>query len=330
MRECTRSTRNHGGDVVEIDEIPTEWSPLTCQVLRSAGWYPGRAVPVDGWRRALEESHGLHMHEAAASFLAEFGGLATDTWTPGPVMPQSTFRFDPCVAAAQLSQAAGAGLCPIGQADSGASYLGMAVDGSVHVGDTSGSELLASGAHAALERLVMDRLTEAPLPFVPAGDHLELPAEFEATTGPDGVRRWSPATERVLRSAGWRPGRSVSVDNWEKVLREADDGYVMHEAARRFLAEFGGLEVFEKGPGVNAGRASFRLDPALAKWDYEIIESLGEEVEVSLYPLGDLWQGNFYLAMAENGTVYFGMDDAEWLAQSPDEALDRLIRGIRG
>jgi hypothetical protein len=65
-------------------------------------------------------------------------------------------------------------------------------------------------------------------------------------------QRWSAETDRVLRRAGWYPGRSVCTAEWENTLRE-HGGFEMHEAARRFLAEFGGLESTERGPG-KAGR----------------------------------------------------------------------------
>ncbi|MEU1871962.1 SUKH-3 domain-containing protein [Streptomyces sp. NPDC019793] len=322
-------------------EVPVEWSPLTGQVLRCAGWHPGRSVPLDKYEHPLREFGGFEMHDEARRFLAEFSGLATDTWTPGPVMPQSTFRFEPCDIDAgpeewrgiretfrRMNESAGAHLYPIGRVDEGASWLGVAPDGSVYVGSDS-AELLARGGYEALEKLVLERRTEAPLPYVLVGDHLELPPDFGATHGSDGVPRWSPETERVLRLAGWYPGRTVSVESWEREMQEADDGYVMHDAVRRFLAEFGGLEVSQRGPGVNAARSPFRIDPSSAKWDFEIIDALSEDAEVYLYPVGELSQGNSYLVMAESGAFYLGMDDVELLADTADAALDKLVRGIR-
>ncbi|MFC8565518.1 SUKH-3 domain-containing protein [Streptomyces sp. NPDC057245] len=326
---------------MKSDDIPAEWSPLTYRVLRSSGWYPGRTVPIERYEKPLREFGGLEMHEEGRRFLSEFAGLSTIAWTPGPLMPQSPFRLDPCdvntdregvvqirEALLRMSESVGTPLYPVGRVDEGRSYLGMAADGSVYVGNGD-AELLARGAYEVLEVLSVERRTDAPLPFVVVGDHLELPSDFVATQGPDGVPRWSPETERVLRLAGWQPGRTVSTDSWERAMREADEGYVMHEAARLFLSEFGGLEVWEKGPGVNAARSPFRIDPLLAKWDFEIIESLSEDAEVQLYPVGDCSQGNFYLTVAEEGTVYLGMDDVELLAGTTDEALDKLVRGIR-
>ncbi|TLS45926.1 hypothetical protein FE633_12270 [Streptomyces montanus] len=314
------------------DELRPVWSALTYRVLRSAAWHPDRSVPIGDWESALREHGGFEIHDAARRFLTEFGGLKTDEWTPGPVMPQSPFRFDPRVAEgegdtfAKLSQQAGTYLYPIGHADSGNSYLGMAANGAVYIGKDS-VELLADTAYEAMEKLVMERRTDAPLPFVPAGDHLVLPHHPEHDLSAEIGARWSAETDRVLRLAGWHPGRSVSTEEWQRVLHEEDEGFEMHDAARRFLAEFGGLEINQQGPGRTMGRSPFRLDPLVAKWDFEIIDVQSEEVGTYLYPIGDASHGNFYLTMDANGAVYHGMDYVYLLADTGDKALEKLIEG---
>ncbi|SFD44058.1 SUKH-3 domain-containing protein [Streptomyces aidingensis] len=313
------------------------WSALTLRVMRSTGWYPERSVPVTRWEEPVRAELGLGMHDAVRRFLTEFGGLSTDEWTPGPIMPQSPFRLDPRVAVAdreafaRFKESAGARLYPLGHADSGASRLGMSEDGAVWIGTgDGGAQLLADTGVLALEKLVMERHTDAPLPFVLAGDHLEFPGE----TVPVGARagsgaRWSAEADWMLRRSGWFPGRSVSTAQWEQVLRENDEGFEANEAARRFLTEFGGLELNTKGPGRTMARSPVRLDPLVAKLDFEIFDFLSEEAGTYLYPIGDAVQANQYLGMAENGAVYFGMDVVELLADTADEALDKLIRGIR-
>ncbi|MCM2427774.1 SUKH-3 domain-containing protein [Streptomyces sp. RKAG337] len=314
---------------------PAGWSDLTYHVMRCTGWHPGRSVPVDIKERALRERGGwFEIHDAARRFLAEFGWLGTDTWTPGPTMPQSPFRFDPGLAEgeretfARLSEQAGTYLYPIGHADSGDNYLGMAADGAVYIGKDS-VERLADTAHAAIEILVMERQTDAPLPFVLAGDHLVLPHTAEHDLSAEIGTRWSAETDRVLRLAGWYPGRSVPTADWERILHEADEDFEMHEAARRFLTEFGGLAINVNGPGRAAGRSPFGLDPLVATWDYEIFDVLSEEAGTYLYPIGDASRGNFYLGMAADGAVYAGKDNVSLLADTPDGALENLIVGIR-
>lgn len=64
----------------------------------------------------------------------------------------------------------------------------------------------------------------------------------------------------MLRAAGWYPGRKVDVGSWAAEF--AARGIVMHDAARRFLEGFGGLNVEIGGPGISCAREPFELDPA--------------------------------------------------------------------
>lgn len=317
---------------------PAGWSELTSRVLRWAAWYPERAVPVDRWEAELHR-HGLGLHEAARRFLGEFGGLGTDDWTPGPVVPRTPFRFDPAAAGADRERfarfraAAGVELSPLGVADAGAALLGMAPDGTVYLGAEQ-AERFARTGHEAVEKLVAGPRTGAAQDPVRGGSAPAAPAGSAAPAAPDlaGLvpdgARWSAQTDRVLREAGWYPGREVATDDWERALHEADEGFVVHEAARRFLGEFGGLDVQVDGPGRTMSRSPFRLDPLVARWDFEIIDVQSEEMGARLCPVGDTDRGNAYLTMAPDGAVYLGMDYPRKLAASGDQALTKLVEGI--
>ncbi|MGP3926320.1 SUKH-3 domain-containing protein [Streptomyces sp. 8N616] len=315
------------------DELGQRWPTLTDRVLRKAGWYPGRSVPTATWESILRERGGFEFHEAARRFLSEFGGLVTHGWPPGPVTAQSPFRLDPLTAEwdnetfAGLSEAAGTYLCPVGQADSGGSYVGVAANGAVYIGKEN-VELLANTADKALEKLVESRRTTASVPCLPAG-----PQPVQSHGSPqeevaDTRQRWSEKTERVLRAHGWYPGRSVPTATWESILQE-HDGFEIHEAAQRFLSEFGGVGIPHPEPGKTRAWMVFHLDPLLARWDHEIFEDLGEQAGAYLYPVGMAAQGNQYLGMASNGAVYIGMDSVELLADTSDKALEKLIERIR-
>ncbi|MEV8319062.1 SUKH-3 domain-containing protein [Streptomyces sp. NPDC059900] len=321
----SRTHARESGSASE-DELHTRWSPLTQRVMRSCGWYPGRRVPRPDWEDALRDL-GHEVHDAARGFLAEFGGLRTDEWTPGPIMPQSSFRFDPLAVSARGREAF-SDLTPVGEVDGGGSLVGIAADGTVSIA-SDGIEHLAAGGYEAVEKLVMERRTDAPLPFVPAGDHLVLPHSPEQDLRAEIGRRWSAETDRVLRLAGWYPGRSVSTVEWEHTLHEADEDFEIHDAARNFLREFGGLEIDQKGPGRTAPRSPLRFDPLVAKWDCEIFDELGEQAGVHLYPVGDTGRGVAYLGMAPDGAVHVGMDSVQFLAENGDRALEKLIEGIR-
>lgn len=142
------------------------------------------------------------------------------------------------------------------------------------------------------------------------------------------MSQWSDETDRKLRAAGWYPGRRVPTEQWEETLRE-HGGFEMHEAARAFLAEFGGLEVEQHGPGKNMARMPFRLNPVAAEYDDEIFEVLSEEAEAELYPIGEVDRRNNYLGIAPDGAVYIGMDAVALLADNPHQALENLVEGIQ-
>ncbi|MBP2326260.1 hypothetical protein JOF56_006645 [Kibdelosporangium banguiense] len=145
---------------------------------------------------------------------------------------------------------------------------------------------------------------------------------------PESRQRWSAETDKVLRDAGWRPGRKVSTVEWERTLAD-HGGFRIHPAAREFLAEFGGLEVGARGPGRTMAKLAFRLDPVAAEWDDEIFEVLSDEAGTYLFPIGEADRRNSYLGMAADGKVYIGMDTVSLFAADAEEALEKLVEGIQ-
>jgi hypothetical protein len=292
-------------------------------------------VPTATWESILRERGGFEVHEAARRFLAEFGGLVTYGWPPDSILTRSAIRFDPLKAEwdsetfARLSKEAGTLLCPVGQADSGNSYLGIAADGAVYLAKEH-AELLAAGVDQALDRLVQLQGTRAGVwaPDVPVGVHSFWDRIEAITPGVDAQRRWPAETDRVLRAAGWYPGRSVPTATWESILRQQGE-FEMHEAAQRFLGEFGCVGIPYREPRDSMPWGEFRLDPLLAMWDDEILDDLSEQAGTYLYPVGMIDRTNQYLGVAEDGAVYVGMDSVRLLAATPDEALKELTRRIR-
>ncbi|MFJ8463036.1 SUKH-3 domain-containing protein [Streptomyces swartbergensis] len=128
------------------------------------------------------------------------------------------------------------------------------------------------------------------------------------------------------RAAGSRAGRfpqrpgSIPLQTGE---------FEIHDAARRFLAEFGAVGLSYRDPWDSMPWMEFSLDPLPATWDAEIIDDLAEHAGVDLYPIDMRDRGNQHLAMAEDGSVYAGMDSIWLLAPTPDEALQKLTSRIR-
>src|SRR3954468_13334114 len=69
--------------------------------------------------------------------------------------------------------------------------------------------------------------------------------------------RFSPEVLKMLRKAGWFPGRDIS-DNLE-----LPPGFQPFPAALRVLREFGLLQIGHKGSGVRRARCPGVLDPML-------------------------------------------------------------------
>lgn len=144
----------------------------------------------------------------------------------------------------------GRALYPVGTADEGATLLGLGEDGSLHL-LRDRAEFLSTTTDQALDRLVDMQATASAL-WKPSGgaadDHAFWRRVDTVDPAPDTTSpRWPAETDRVLRAAGWSPGRAVPTDTWESLLLETG-GFELHDAARRFLAEFGALRVPHREP----------------------------------------------------------------------------------
>ncbi|MBW4721561.1 SUKH-3 domain-containing protein [Saccharothrix obliqua] len=137
----------------------TRFSPRVDGDLRAAGWRPGRAVDVGGWRQQLEAGGLVRMHPAAEAFLAEFGGLDVRISGPGISCAREPFELDPglCVGEedrfAEWGAALGCALFPLGELDLGRFFLGISEIGEVFLVETWVASF--GVGDAALESLVL-------------------------------------------------------------------------------------------------------------------------------------------------------------------------------
>jgi hypothetical protein len=132
-------------------------------------------------------------------------------------------------------------------------------------------------------------------------------------------------TREVLSEVGWFPGRRDSrVAEWERELGEKG-GFTMHDAARDFLQEFGGLSLGKRVSAIGATSLIFDLDPTLAVWENDRFEEAAREVEDHLYPAGEAVNGAEFIAIGEKGDVYLVMDMVHHLAATAWGAFDRLV-----
>jgi len=143
------------------------------------------------------------------------------------------------------------------------------------------------------------------------------------------MTRFSRQSERLLRQAGWHPGRQVPelVSTWKSHPSIAD--LEMFETAERFLLEFGGITVTQSGPGVTLARSPFKIDPTLAPYQSDLFKDRGSMVDTRLYPVGEAEDAMYYLAIGENGRVYYVMEDIVLAGYTEDEALENILIGRR-
>ncbi|MFD4261743.1 SUKH-3 domain-containing protein [Streptomyces sp. NPDC058534] len=128
----------------------------------------------------------------------------------------------------------------------------------------------------------------------------------------------------MLRRAGWSPGRAVPTATWESILRESG-AFVPHDAARRFLSEFGGLVTYGWPADTITTSSAIRFDPLAAAWQDERFARASREAGTPLYPVGAADAGAALLGLSEDGALHLLRDRTELLSPTTDQSLDRLV-----
>jgi hypothetical protein len=132
------------------------------EVLRAAGWAPGRRVSdeqLQDWSAQLE---GFVMSEAAAQALREFGGLSVDQRGPGLECARAAFEIDPVLALYENDRfdlyrdEYGVELFPLGEAAGSHYFLAIDPAGRTYL-VMDDILVLAESFDAALEALVLGR-----------------------------------------------------------------------------------------------------------------------------------------------------------------------------
>jgi hypothetical protein len=149
---------------------------------------------------------------------------------------------------------------------------------------------------------------------------------------------FTPETERVLRQAGWFPGRCIDenvLEEWLVIHWNAPTigqlGYSkIFPASWRALQEFGGIRI-EEGVGTKGLRESFEINPHLvAQCDPFSHDWHTEEwiLGKCLFPLGVVWGCTTgALAMDTEGKVYYLGECTLFLGNTMETALETLVSG---
>ncbi|MDX3107728.1 SUKH-3 domain-containing protein [Nonomuraea angiospora] len=132
-----------------------------------------------------------------------------------------------------------------------------------------------------------------------------------------------PEVEQVLRRSGWFPGRRIDSGPWQASMPMFD----WHDAAEKFLCEFGGLRVDVRGPGITVAREPFEIDPELARGEEGRFSELSAMFFRRFCPVGELG-GELFLAIDEEGIMYL-LSGWAFRVGRMDEGLERLITGVK-
>ncbi|MFJ8085288.1 SUKH-3 domain-containing protein [Streptomyces sp. NPDC096205] len=121
--------------------VMSEWSPEVLKVLEASGWTTGRWVDTAGWR-SMFEGVGIVMHDAAQTFLQEFGGLTVNIGGPGISCAREPFELNPELAwgedarFSEWSDVLGRELFPLGELDHGRFFLGIDEGSEIYLVET--------------------------------------------------------------------------------------------------------------------------------------------------------------------------------------------------
>src|SRR5258708_29030146 len=135
------------------------------------------------------------------------------------------------------------------------------------------------------------------------------------------------ATERLLRGAGWRPGRSQVAFAVRQLLEAR--GYNVGKRIELFLREFAGVTIDFTRNGrqdsiwFDAQRASALADP-------EWIAHYEDRTKTSLVPIGYANHEHLMLMQSDEGGFYGAFDDFLCaLGSEADEMIENLVNQDR-
>ncbi|MEV0603107.1 SUKH-3 domain-containing protein [Streptomyces sp. NPDC050315] len=139
------------------------------------------------------------------------------------------------------------------------------------------------------------------------------------------MSEWSPGVLEVLEASGWTAGRRVDTAGWRSMFEAVGIG--MHDAAERFLSEFGGLTVSVGGPGITSSQELCEFEPELACGEEDRFSEWSEALGRRLFPLGELDHGRFFLGIDEGSEIYLVETWVAGFGPMP-HALENLILGV--
>ena len=140
----------------------------TKKLLAAAGWFPGRQQKemLEDWIISFFNLQEFSLTEAARDALLELGGLRVEQSGAGESVARGSFWFEPTGAWGEydrfleFEKFLSSNICPIGEADNGASFLAITEDGRV-LCLMDDAWIIGSNLENALNSLAYGRLGKA-------------------------------------------------------------------------------------------------------------------------------------------------------------------------
>jgi SUKH-3 immunity protein of toxin-antitoxin system len=120
---------------------------------------------------------------------------------------------------------------------------------------------------------------------------------------------FSSELERVLRDAGWYPGRKVSVAEWVADLTSY--GFIVVPEAKTILEEFGGLKVCPIKTVTDAYASEPVIIDSCSDADSEELMEWGQKLQTTLTPIGE-YGGQAAVLVAEDRSIYLSWSHILW------------------
>lgn len=124
-------------------------------------------------------------------------------------------------------------------------------------------------------------------------------------------------TIKILKRAGWNEGRKIDITNQVKMLENY--GYDVFEAARKFMEEFGELDIIAKYIDHIEGEEEECYDEHLTsfgdlEYSYKRGSNYDDKVGEQTIPICYLYNGEYTVYISESGKFF--IDQGVWAKDS--------------
>lgn len=143
------------------------FSKFTENILRKAGWFPGRNMPetVTNWKAELQKTDNKEMFAEAEKILLEFGRLKIKQGSANNPNTRSYFEINPSLVVYEgdrfedFEKVLETTLYPLGEAESGHVFLAVSEDGRIFL-VMMDLWFVANSFDEALENLILGKMPE--------------------------------------------------------------------------------------------------------------------------------------------------------------------------